>query len=69
MRSTQFLVRLPEAVADAVLGEAVRRSIRTSDVIAEILADALPDAVKRHLNEDLALHRNPEAQPHEEDRS
>jgi hypothetical protein len=58
MRTMQFLVRLPEATADAVLGEAVRRSIGTSDVIAEVLAMALPSAVKKGLDEDLGPHRN-----------
>ncbi len=54
MRSHQFVVVLPESIADAVVGEAVRRSARTSDVIAEALVEAFPDIVARRMKDDLS---------------
>lgn len=49
----QFVVRLPEPLADAVVGEAVRCSSRTSDVIAEALIESFPAFVARRTGEDL----------------
>jgi hypothetical protein len=54
MRSGQFLVRLPEPLADAVVGEAVRCSARTSDVIAQALSEAFPEFVARRMRADLS---------------
>jgi hypothetical protein len=63
MKTSQFLVRLPEPLADAVLGEAVRRSARTSEVIAEALAEAFPDFVARRMRADLLDGPAKEKQP------
>lgn len=54
MISAQFVVRLPESLADAVVGEAVRCSARTSEVIAEALAESFPEFVARRMRADLA---------------
>jgi len=53
MRKSQFAVSLPEPLADAIVGEAVRTSARTSEVIAEALAEGFPDFVARRMRVDL----------------
>jgi hypothetical protein len=53
MASARFSVCLPEPLADAIVGEAVRRSARTSEVIAEALCEVFPDYVARRMRADL----------------
>jgi len=53
MRKPQFAISLPESLADAIVGEAVRTSARTSDVIAQALTETFPDFVARRMRVDL----------------
>jgi hypothetical protein len=62
MRKSQFAVSLPEPLAEAIVGEAVRTSVHTSEVIAQALAEAFPDFVARRMRVDLEAI-TPERQP------
>ncbi len=53
MPPARFTVSLPEPLADAIVGEAVRCSARTSEVIAEALGELFPDFVARRMRADL----------------
>ena len=55
MRKTRFTICLPDPLADAIVGEAVRSSARTSEVIAEALIELFPDFVARRMRSDLSV--------------
>jgi len=56
MRSARFTIFLPEPLADAIVGEAVRCSARTSEVIAEALRELFPVYVACRMRADLEGH-------------
>jgi len=63
MATTRITVSLPESLADAIVGEAVRSSARTSEVIAEALLECFPDFVAQRMRSDLGAADLPGAEP------
>ena len=52
MRGHRVTVTLPEPLADAIHGEALRTADTPGEVIARVLREALPDYVGRQLAQD-----------------
>jgi predicted transcriptional regulator len=58
-RGATFTISVADSLADAIVGEATRRSERTSRIIEEALAETFPEFVARHMRDDLSELRDP----------
>jgi len=63
MATTRFTISVPDSLADAIVGEAVRSSARTSEVITEALLELFPDFVAQRMRSDLAPGDLPGVEP------
>ena len=63
MATTRFTISLPDSLADAIVGEAVRSSSRTSEVIADALVELFPDFVAHRMRSDLDTGDRPLVEP------
>ncbi len=62
-RGATFTISVADSLADAIVGEATRRSERTSRIIEEALAETFPAFVARRMQADLAELRDDPSTP------
>jgi hypothetical protein len=63
MATTRFTISLPDPLANAIVGEAVRSSARTSEVTADALVELFPDFVAHRMRSDLDAGDRPLVEP------